>query len=410
MLRAYKYRLNLNNEQKTFINKSFGCGRVVYNYCLQRRIELYKDGKQKISAFDLCKEIVQLKKTEGYYWLSEVDHQSLCCSVMNMDNAYKHFFNRGFGFPKFKCKYFRQSCKFTQGIKIDFSANKVRFPKIGWVRAYIDREFTGTIKTTTVTKNASGKYYVSILVENGMELPAKPAVHPQTTIGIDVGVKNIVTFSDGTTIANPRNFFKYEERLALLQQRLSRRDKNRYPDEKDKSSRRRRKAQMAVAKMHQKIQNTRSNLLQKITSKIISENQTIIIEDLNIKGMTATCKPKPNEDNTGFLPNGQAAKSGLNKSILDVGLGKFFDMLEYKAEWHGKNLIKIGRFEPSSKLCSNCKHKNADLKLKDRVWTCVNCGTEHDRDVNAAVNIKEIGLKQYYLQTKSGQGMPVADV
>lgn len=410
MLKAYKYRLNLNNEQKTFMNKSFGCGRVVYNKALERRIELYKDGKQKISAYDLIGELVQMKRTDDYHWLSEVDHQTLVQSIMNMDNAYKHFFNRGFGFPKFKCKYSRQSCKFTQGINIDFTTNKVRFPKIGWVRACIDREFTGKIKTTTVTKNASGEYYVSILVDNSLDLPAKPAVNPQTTIGIDVGVKNIVTFSDGTTIGNQRNFFKYEERLALLQQRLSRRDKNRYPDEKDKSSKRRRRAKLAVAKVYQKIANLRNDLLHKITSKIISENQTIVIEDLNIKGMTATCKPKPNEDNTGFLPNGQAAKSGLNKSILDAGLGKFFDMLEYKAEWYGRNLIKIGRFEPSSKLCSNCKHKNTDLKLSDRTWTCSNCNTKHDRDVNAAVNIKEIGLKQYYLQTKSGQGMPVADV
>jgi len=416
MLKSFKYRLDLNEEQKTFFNKSFGCARVVYNRCLDRRKELYADNKQTISAYDLINEITLLKNTETYYWLSEVVAQTLQCAVMNLDTAYKQFFNGGFGFPKYKSKYARQSCQFPQNVRINFDNNKVWFPKLGWTRTHISRQFTGKIKTTTVSKNASGYYYVSILVDNSKPLPEKSPVAADTAIGIDVGVKTLATFSDGTKMENPKYYAKSQQRLAILQERLSRKDKNRYPTSTtDKSSKRRVKAKKAVAKQHQKIVNQRTDYLHKQSTRIIRENQTIIIEDLNIAGMTSRVKTKKQDENGAYLPNGQAAKSGLNKAILDVGIGQFFDMLEYKAEWYGRNLIRIGRFEPSSKTCSNCGYVNQALTLKGREWMCPVCGVNHDRDINAAVNVKDMGLKQYYsemrkeFKLKTGEGIPSVD-
>ena len=377
MLRAYKYTLDLNNSQKSFMNKSFGCARVVYNHCLDRRIKVYETDKKRISAYDLCKEVVLLKRTEEKKWLAEIDHQTLCCSVQNLDSAFTKFFREKKGFPKFKSKHGKQSAQFTQGIKIDFENKKIKFPKIGWCNIFFSREFEGNIKTVTVSKIPSGKYFVSILVDNSIPLPIKATIKEKTSIGIDVGIKTFATLSNGEQIDNPKYLENEQKRLACLQRRLSR---------KTKGSNRRTKAKLSVAKLHYKITNQRKDFLHKASSKIVSENQTIIIEDLNIDGM---------------LKN-----HCLARSISSASWSEFFSQLQYKCDWYGKNLITIGQFQPSSKMCS-CGIINKELTLKDREWTCKSCGTTHDRDILAANNIKKLGLQK---QNLIGAGSPAEDV
>lgn len=356
MLKAYKYKLNLTGEQRVFMNKSFGCARVVYNYCLNQRIEAYEKDKSRISSFDLCKQVVALKNT--FSWLREVDHQTLCCSVMNLDKAYKRFFKEKKGFPKHKSKHNKQSCQFTQGVDIDFDKELVRFPKIGWVKLHLSRKFDGKIKTTTVSRNACGMYFVSILVENGLSLPEKIS---GKAIGIDVGLKHFATLSNGEKIDNPKYYESELKRLAVLQRRLS---------NKIIGSNNRNKARIKVARCYYKISCKRNDFLHKLSTSIVRDNQTVVIEDLNVKGMMQNDK--------------------LSKSIGSASWSMFFDMLDYKCAWYGKELIKIDRFEPSSKKCSVCGEINHDLTLSDREWTC-KCGTNLDRDLNAAINIKNAG-------------------
>lgn len=379
VLKAYKYELVLNGEQAEFMSKSFGCSRVVYNYCLERKTKLYQEEGRSISQFDLCKEVVKLKKTEAYEWLNEIDHQTLSCSVQNLDKAYTKFFREKKGYPKFKSKHGKQSCQFTQGIKIDFEKSQVRFPKIGWVKARLSREFEGKIKTTTVSRTATGRYFVSILVDNGVPLPDKQPIAESTTIGIDVGLKHFAVFSNGEQVDNPKYLESSEKRLACLQRRLSR---------KEKGSNRRLRAKYAVARAHEKVANQRKDFLHKLTTKIIRENQSVVIEDLAVEGM---------------LKN-----HCLAKSISSVSWSTFFSYLEYKSDWYGKNLIRIGRFEPSSKMCT-CGVINKELKLSDRDWKCGSCGTTHDRDLLAANNIKRFGLQRQNLR-HSGEGISVEPV
>lgn len=371
MLKCYKYQLRLNSEQEEFINKSFGCARFVYNYGLTRKIETYKAGEKVPSQFDLNAEITRLKKQEEFNWLNDIDRQTLNVSIANLNSAYQGFFKIKKGFPKYKSRHSKQACTFTQSIKMDFENNKINLPKIGWCKAYLSREFNGVIKKATVSRNASGIYFVSILVDNHREIPKKKVINIETSIGIDVGIKTFLVMSNGIEIANPKFYEKDQRKLAYLQRQLSR---------KKKGSNNRAKAKHRVAKCHYKIVCKRNNFLHKLTSRIISENQTVIIEDLDIKGMMKN--------------------KYLSKSIGSASWGEFFRQLEYKALWNGVNLIKIGRYEPSSKLCS-CGVKNNELTLNDRQWTCKSCNVTHNRDLLAAQNIKYIGLTKY-----SGQGMP----
>ncbi len=364
MIKAYRYRLNPNNAQREFFEKSFGCARFVYNWALDRRIKAYQNSKERIGWVDLCKEMTLLKKEESTTWLNEVSIQSLQSSIRHMDAAFTRFFREKKGFPKFKSKKgSRQSFQYVQKVEIDFENNKVYLPKAGWVKFFKNRTFEGKIGTTTISKTATGKYYVSILVDDGKELPAKAPIREETTVGIDVGIKSFAVCSDGTTFANPKYLEKAEARLAVLQRRLSR---------KQKGSKRRDRARKAVARQYEVVRNKRTNFIHQVTSKIVRENQTIIIEDLNVEGM---------------LKN-----HCLAKHISSASWSEFFRQLQYKCDWYGKNLIRIGRFEPSSKLCP-CGYKNDALTLKDREWTCPQCGTRHDRDLLAANNIKLFGLQ-----------------
>lgn len=368
MIKSYKYKLNPNDTQRIFFEKSFGCTRFVYNWALNMRIEAYQKDKTRLGWVDICKMLTKLKKQEETIWLNDVSTMSLQSSIRNMDAAFTRFFREKKGFPKFKSKKEpRKSFQFVQGVTIDFERNRIKFPKVGWVKFFKNRTFEGKIGTVTVCKTATGKYYVSLLVDDGNAVPNKVPIEYDTTIGIDVGIKDFAVLSNGQVFQNPKYLEKAEQRLKVLQRRFAK---------KKKGSNRREKARIQLAKQYEKVRNCRSNFIHQVTSRIVRENQTIIIEDLNIKGMVKN--------------------HNLSKSILSASWYEFFRQLEYKCEWQGKNLIKIGRFEPSSKMCT-CGYVYKDLKLSQREWTCPNCGQINDRDLLAAINIKRFGLQEQNL-------------
>lgn len=379
MLRAYRYQLDPNATQRQWFARSMGSARFIYNWSLQQRIEAYQKDKQRLTAYDLCKLLTPLKKQDDRAWLYETPSVCLQQAIRNMDSAFTRFFREKKGFPKFRSKYGKQRIQFINCVEVDFKAGKVKLPKLGWVRMFITRPFEGRMGTVTVTRNAAGKYFISILVDTLEPLPTKSLVDPKTTVGIDVGLKEFAVLSDGTRIANPRHYQKTEQRLKVLQRRLSK---------KIKGSKRRQAVKLKVAKCHYKISNQREDFLHKLTSQLVKNHDSIVIEDLNVAGM---------------LKN-----HCLAKHISSASWSEFFRQLEYKCEWQGKNLIRIGRFEPSSRMCT-CGMVNKDLTLKDRTWTCPSCGETHDRDLLAARNIKRFGLSKQNL-IGSGAVCPVEDV
>ena len=368
MLNAYKYRLHPTREQSKFFNKSFGCVRFIYNWGLQKRIEAYMKDKGRISYVQLCAMLTDLKKEEQYSWLREVSTECLQQSLRNLDAAFTRFFRGKKGFPRFKSKSrSRQSYKAILFVHVDQERRRIKLPKIGWVKYGNNRKFEGDVRSVTVSVTPSGKYHVSVLVDDGKELPEKLPVTFDTTIGIDMGIKDFAVCSNGDTYENPRHLIKAEQRLRNLQRRLSR---------KKKGSNRRNRARMILAIQHEKVANRRQDYLHKISTKIVRENQAIVVEDLNIKGMMKN--------------------HHLSKAIGACGWSTFFKMLEYKCERQGKTFIRIGRFDPSSKTCS-CGHVYRGLKLSEREWVCPNCGSVNDRDLLAACNIKRFGLQEQNL-------------
>jgi putative transposase len=367
MIKAFKYRIYPNAEQEIIFAKHFGSCRFLYNWGLARKIELYQKENKKISCFDLIKEITILKKQEEYKWLAEVNSQSLQQSLRHLDNAFTRFFREKKGFPKFHKKSGKQSFTVPQNVKIDFENNQIQIPKCKQIKAKLHREFQGNIKTCVISKNPSGKYFISVLVENDAVIPQKAEIKSETAVGIDLGIKDFATLSSGEVIANPKHLKSKEIKLAKHQKRLSR---------KKNGSKRRELQKKRVAKIYEKITNERNDFLHKTSKKIVQEFDTVIIENLNVKGMVKN--------------------HNLAKAISDCSWGTFTNMLEYKCNWYGKNLVKIGRFQPSSKLCL-CGVINKELKLSDRVWTCKVCNTTHDRDRLAAQNIKNFGLQKQNL-------------
>ena len=376
MLKSFVYRLYPNKEQEILLAKHFGCNRFIYNWALNLRKESYEQSGKTISKFELNKMVTQLAKKEEYSWLQEVLSQSLQQSIQNLDTAYIKFFKEKTGFPKFKSKRtHRYSYRIPQNVKIDFEEHKVFLPKIKWVNIRVDRKFEGLIKSATVKQLPSGKYFVSILVEDGKDYQTKKQIEHANAVGIDLGIKDFAILSDGTKIENPKFLRTKEQRLKVLQKRLSR---------KQKGSNNRNKQRIKVAKLHEKITNERKDFLQKLTTKLVKESQfdTFCLENLNVSGMMRNHK--------------------LAKSIAEVSWYQFTEMLKYKCGWYGKNLVQIGQFEPSTKTCSHCGYKNTELTLKDREWICPVCNTYHDRDINAAINIKNFALSEANLKSFSG--------
>lgn len=362
MLRSYKYRLYPNKSQEILFSKHFGACRWVYNDALALRMKLWQEKKETISWAELSRRLPLLKLHEETAWLKEVDAQALCRSIINLEKAYQAFFKHGAGFPKFKTRNGRQSYQCGLWGTIDLEAQTIKFPKLTPMRFICTRRFEGDIKSITVSRDPSGKHFVSVLVETGKDAPQAQPYSEDSIIGIDLGLSHFATSSSGDKVDNPRFLKTSLEELAKEQRRLSR---------KTKGSKNRAKQRIRVALAHEKIRNQRTDFLHKLSTRIIRENQAVALEDLSVAGM---------------LKN-----RSLARSISDASWSEFVRQLEYKAQWYGKTVIRIGRFDPSSKLCT-CGVINRNLKLSDRVWTCESCGATHDRDVLAANNIKHFAL------------------
>jgi putative transposase len=361
-----------SQEQVASLMQHIHTCRFVYNHSLEQKIRAYEQAGRKLSCFDLNTRLPALK--EEHPWLKEVNSQSLQSANKNLDNAFTRFFREKKGFPRFKSKKNPvQSFQVPQHYRVDFDQKRIRFPKIGEVKTIFHRIFTGKMKYATVSVTSTGKWFVSILVDDGKPEPEPAPFSLDTTLGIDVGLKDFATLSTGEKVENPRYLKNSLQRLKVLQRRVSR---------KKKGSKNRQKAIQRLARCHEKVANQRNDFLHNLSFRVVSENQAIAVESLNVGGMMKN--------------------HHLAQGIGDVSWSTFFTMLEYKCRRYGKTLLKIGRFDPSSKICSKCGYLKQDLALSDREWVCPDCGTHHDRDINAAINIKKFALQDQNLVGVSG--------
>ncbi|ADY73284.1 transposase, IS605 OrfB family [Desulfurobacterium thermolithotrophum DSM 11699] len=357
MLYVYRFRLYPKKGQVEFLNRQIGHCRFVYNKLLEIAKESYEKEGKKWNYYEYKRLLPKLK--EEFPFLKEANSQSLQEAVKWLDRAFKNFFKGLAKSPRFKSKKRVNSVSIPQHFRIE--GDKIKIPKLKTpIKFKKHREIEGKIKSISITKLPSGKFYLNVLVDREIE----PLPETDKVVAIDVGLKSFCTLSTGEKIENLRHLLKTEKRLKKLQRKLS---------GKIKGSNKYLKLQKKIAKLHEKITNQRNDFLHKLSKRIVGDNQVVIVEDLNVKGL---------------LQNGN-----LSKHIADASWRKFITYLEYKAKLYGRKLIKVNPFYPSSKLCSVCGYKNENLKLSDRRWVCPNCGTEHDRDYNAALNLLREGLK-----------------
>lgn len=374
MYKSYRFRMYPTTSQIELIHKTFGCTRLVYNYYLEKKKEA------NLACFDVIKDLKNLQAE--YPYLKEVDSCSLRCSLFNLDDAFKRYYKKQGSYPKFKSKYnsrrcYRTNCisssykdKTYQSIEVNLKKDIIKLPKLKEVkiRGYRDLEYLpGRIINATVEQASTGKYYVSVVAE---ENDIYTKLTPRKIIGIDLGIKDIIITSDNEKIGNPRLIEKYEKRIKRCQRELSRRIKrsNNYY-----------KTKRRLAILYQKLKNARKYLIHQITKKLVIENDIIVTENLNIKGMIEEKK--------------------ISKHLTNVSLGEICRVLEYKSNKYGKKYIQIDSYYPSSQICSKCGYKNKEVKkLSVRSWVCPKCGSNHDRDYNASYNILFEGLKKYIKQ------------
>ncbi|MBZ8182077.1 RNA-guided endonuclease InsQ/TnpB family protein [Oscillatoria salina] len=358
MLKATKFRIYPTAEQRYHLAQSFGCCRFAWNYALNLTNEAYKATGKGLNRFAIQKEITNLKKE--YEWMNEPYSQCLQVVALNLSRAFINFFEGRASFPQFKSKHRNQSISYPQNVSI--VEDGIKFPKMGVMYAKIHRPIEGKIKTVTVSMNALGQYFASVLVDDEKDIPEKSV--EGKAVGIDLGLTHFAITSDGSKFDNPRWIVKHERNLRAKQKRLSRRQKG---------SNSRNKTRKQVAGVHNKISRCREDFHHKLSRRIVDENQVIVVENLAVKNMVKNhC---------------------LAKAISQVGWGQFCTMLKYKAEWEGKVYIEVDRFFPSSKTCNVCLNQVRSLPLDVRTWQCQKCQTTHDRDVNAAKNIRDEGLR-----------------
>jgi len=364
--KAFQYRLYPTPEQEKILASCFGQARFVYNYFLRKRIDYYvaNKGKEKqsLNYHDTAKMLTELKQQPDTIWLKESNSQSLQQSLRHLDNAYNNFFNNGFKFPNFKKKNRKQSFSVPQNFNIDIKTKQLHIPKLSPIKIVLCREIEGNMKSVTISKTPSGKYFASILceIEKNIKFKKKGG-----EIGIDLGLKSFLVISDNEKVEAPKCLRKSENKLKQLQRCLS---------HKVKGSNRRNKARIKVARIHEKISNQRNDFLHKLSHRLVSENQTIFAEDLHVKGIMAN--------------------HHVAKFVADSGWSEFVRQLNYKSEWNGVCFEQIDRFFPSSKRHFSCGWINEALTLKDREWTCQGCGQVVNRDHNAAQNILLFGQKK----------------
>jgi putative transposase len=361
--KVVKVRLYPTNEQQHQLAKTFGAARWWWNFALSKSIEEYEKTGKGLGQSALNALLPKLKKDKETEWLGECYSQVLQATTLNLTVAYKNFFAKRAGFPRFKSKKNKQSVQYPQNVKILDSAIVV--PKLGEIKAKIHRPIDGIIKTVTISRNPSEKYFASILFEveeNDPEIFTEGNV-----IGIDLGLTHFAIVSNGSKTSkfdNPRHLAKHERNLKRKQKKLSR---------KQKDGISRQKYRKFLAKVHERVSNSRQDFLHKLSRKLVDENQVIVVENLYVLGMVRNHK--------------------LAKAISDVGWGMFVNFLDYKLQQKGGKLVEIDRWFPSSKLCSHCFYQVEEMPLEVREWTCPNCNTKHDRDGNAAYNIRAEGIR-----------------
>lgn len=378
--KVYRFRMRPTNAQEAGLYRMAGARRFIYNWSLARRKDYHGEHGKGITAKQLSSELTELKSETDTLWLKEADSQMLQQALKDVDRAFEAFFNKRSRFPRFRSRK-AGHVAFRIPQRVGVKDGKVYVPKVGWVRIRQSREVEGKTKSATFKRDATGHWYVALTAE--FEMPdakhAKPPA-PTNPVGVDLGLKDLFVLSDGERVAAPKFARKGAKRLRRAQKNLSR---------KKKGSRRRERAKNRVARVHRKVSNQRIDFLHKLTTNLTREYDLLCVEDLSIKGL---------------------AKTKLSRSILDAAFGEFLRQVEYKATWNFQRSVRVGRFFPSTKLCSECGVVNPNLTLSDRAWLC-DCGAHHDRDLNAARNILAEGkrvLAAGQTESQNARGEPVS--